>query len=462
MPTCQVPSICLNVENPSLGRAPTSRLAAPTALRWLSMKLFHSRTQKAVGQGGFHSATLDDGVTVFHYVYDCGSNNVGRLTDATRDLLEECDSLDVLFLSHLDQDHANGCDALLDALAVETVVLPYLSSLERLVLAAEIAAGPAATTSLVTAMAMLSRPAAWFLDRGAERVVFVRGRRPNDPEPVPPGPMTVPPPHDAPMTLAKTSPEHPSDEERTSLGGPGRRAADDVVIMPSSPLLISKAHSPIWELTPYVHPEPFRAPEFRKAVARLLGVRESVPDTDPRWHIRLKAVIADRPRRGVLAKLYNDHIRRDRNLSSMALYSGPIANTNVAAETVGVSFGIRPHYRVRHVTRALVSDQRIGWLGTGDAHLDRDIRRESLERFYGARLASTGTIMLPHHGSRHNVRPSFIISRPGTAWVAAYGTDNTYKHPSQRLMQIADANGQAVHVTERRRSEFVENIELEW
>lgn len=419
--------------------------------------MFHSRTQRAIGQGGFHSASLDDGASVFRYAYDCGSNDARRLAAAIRDLHDEGDTLDVLFLSHLDQDHANGCDALRDALDVETVVLPYLSPFERVVLVAEVAAAQPGGTSTVTTVDILSRPAAWFLERGVKRVVFIRGRRQGDADPQSAQPPDQPPPDDAAMTLTKSAAEHPEADERAALGARGRDAGDDVLTAPSAPMWITKANVPIWELTPFVHPEPLRVPAFQNAVARLLGIRRMPLHDDPTWMSKVKAAVSDRSTRSDLAKLYNEHIRRDRNLSSMTLYSGP-----VAPAAAGLTLGYFDPYYDPHPAVRPLDHARPGWMGTGDAHLDREIRRGPFEQFYGARLAKTGTFMLPHHGSRHNLRPTFIQSHPGTTWVAAYGNDNTYHHPSKHLMQVASAYGRAVRVTERRNTELVQSFALEW
>src|SRR6185437_6365879 len=96
----------------------------------MQMDIEHVRTQHAVGQGSFHSATVqmqsEDGRTVrFDYVYDCGalsgSQQTRELTWALRHYrgrpatIYENDPrrvIDALVLSHFDRDHMNGAEDL--------------------------------------------------------------------------------------------------------------------------------------------------------------------------------------------------------------------------------------------------------------------------------------------------------------------------------------------------------------
>lgn len=422
------------------------------------MDLFHSRTQHAVGQGGFHSASIDDGTTVFRYAYDCGSNNANRLAARVGQLREATRSLDALFLSHLDQDHANGTDKLLDLVQVNTVVLPYLTTFERLVLVAESLAAPTSSGSAASLLGMLSRPVEWFSERGVDHVVFVTGPA----EAAEAAPVLPPdaPPGEGALTL-DVSPTSELSKEMASSVGPGETAK----FVSSQPLQVKRAGKALWVLIPFVHPEGFKEDTFRAAVVKILKFRRTPDDDDRKWLDALKTAIKKPSTRKDLADAYTAHIRKDRNLSSMCLYSGPVAPeaAKVGASGDDVYFW-RHHGRGRrpYGYEGEFKDTPIGWMGTGDAHLDRMKRRSAFERFYGAYLSRLDTVMLPHHGSSHNLKTGLVQKHAGRNWVAAYGTENTYGHPDEHLMAVADSYGDAVRVTERKTRTFRQIFTLRW
>lgn len=421
------------------------------------MDLFHSRTQHAVGQGGFHSASIDDGSTVFRYAYDCGSNNMNRLITCIGELREETDSLDVLFLSHLDQDHANGTDKLLDLVQVDTVVLPYLTTFERLVLVTEFLAAPTSGTSATSVLGMLSRPADWFSERGVNGIVFITaaGEGAEAPQIAPPDA----PPADGPLTIDISASSDLPRDKASSAGTGGVTKT-----LTSQPLAVKRSGQPLWVLAPFVQPEGLREDAFRAAVAKLLKFRKLPGDDDRKWLDALKDAIKDRFTRKELADAYRTHIRKDRNLSSMCLYSGPVAPGG--AKVWGSDARrLWRHYRNLHhrdFYSGELDELPIGWMGSGDAHLDRKNRRSAFDRFYASYLTQVDTFMLPHHGSRHNLKTDFLHKHSGWTWVAAYGTDNTYGHPDKHLMGAADNYGVAVRVTERRATSLLQTFSLRW
>lgn len=106
------------------------------------MKVIHSRIQHGVGQGSFHSASVDvtetpDSRHRFDYVYDCGAlagryptkelkRSAKRLSLEARQGGSKKAVLDVLVLSHFDRDHMNGAQDLARQYEVNHIVLPYL------------------------------------------------------------------------------------------------------------------------------------------------------------------------------------------------------------------------------------------------------------------------------------------------------------------------------------------------
>ncbi len=415
------------------------------------MDLFHTRTQHSVGQGGFHSAVIDDGSNSFRYAYDCGSTNGNRLSTCVHELKKETDRLDVLFLSHLDQDHANGVDLLLGLIEVGTVVLPYLSPFERLVLVAEFLANPTSNVSPASLLAMLGNPVDWLAGRGVRQVIFV----------TPPGegadPPTRPEPADSPadgdMKLDISAATEISKGRSTSP-----RRGVSVTELESTPLFVTTSGRPFWALVPFVQPEAARETQFLAAAAKILKLRSPAVE-HKKWLDSLKNVLTNRTTTKALADAYTTHIRRDRNLTSMCLYSGPIVP---AYAEVYWSEGFR--YRRHRVPNSEFDDggAGIGWLGTGDAHLDVKKRRDAFEYFYRYYLPDAGTVVLPHHGSKANIKTGFLQKNTYRTWVAAYGTRNSYGHPDPHLMRVANMYGDSRRVTERSNTTFAESFVLRW
>lgn len=398
------------------------------------MRLSHSRTQHSVGQGGLHSAVLDVDDTKFRYIYDCGSMNTDSLIRGIDQVCEDESPINMLFLSHLDEDHTNGLDRLLQQVDVDCVLLPYLLPFDRALLVVESLVRPIGTSSAISRLALLRNPAGWLRERGAKRVIFVRGRTSDDP--------AVEPPRDRdqkPLVPRLPEARSATESERSALGA----GTGDCEVMPSGWISLSANHHDVWELAPYVHPEGLRPQQLRTAFAVALGIKNAAPES-PRWLAALKKALRVDAKRSALAKLYNQHIRKDRNLTSMSLYSGPVN------PVLSVSDASYRRFNADH--------HAIAWIGTGDMHLDVNVRREGFETFHEKKLPLVTTFALPHHGARRNMPTSFVSAHRGCTWVAAYGTQNPYKHPDTHLMQVAGTWGAAVRVTQHCRTEYRESF----
>ena len=163
------------------------------------------RKQYAVGHGGFHSgriAVRKDGLqipnlllfdstnetgesaTIFEkfYVYDCGSESPRSFERALRShRLTAGDRTDILFVSHLNSDHANKIDHFMGAAAPRIVVLPYLDCEDLAALFMRELDDGTLTASI---REYVSDPGEWWRRRGAETVIFVEPGKEDDQRPV--------------------------------------------------------------------------------------------------------------------------------------------------------------------------------------------------------------------------------------------------------------------------------------
>ena len=81
-----------------------------------------------VGQGLFYWGILNDNNRQFSFVYDCGSTSKTRIDERVenfKEILGCCQELDMLVISHFDEDHMNGIRELLIDTKVKNIFIPY-------------------------------------------------------------------------------------------------------------------------------------------------------------------------------------------------------------------------------------------------------------------------------------------------------------------------------------------------
>lgn len=88
------------------------------------------RTFYPIGQGAFYSEK-HDGINV---VYDCGSKSSKNKVDKKIESAFNNETIDILFISHYDDDHINKIHLLLQHNTVDIVVLPLLHNEDKILL----------------------------------------------------------------------------------------------------------------------------------------------------------------------------------------------------------------------------------------------------------------------------------------------------------------------------------------
>lgn len=83
----------------------------------------HERFIFPVGQGGFSGERIDN----YTVVFDCGSISTTSMVESSIDhVSREIDHVDLLFISHFDNDHVNGIRYLLSYLTVKKAVVSWI------------------------------------------------------------------------------------------------------------------------------------------------------------------------------------------------------------------------------------------------------------------------------------------------------------------------------------------------
>jgi hypothetical protein len=456
------------------------------------MRVVHSRLQHGVGQGSFHSASVEvsevSGTRYrFDYVYDCGalvgSKASPHLLNAIKrmDLSRRVDSdravIDALVLSHFDRDHIVGAELLVKKFFVRRIYVPYLSPMKL----ALVLAGQETPLDefyvrelhgLANGTALLFEVPVTMVQSGGDGGNDGPPQNPVAPEP-------------------SSSDETPGDEEvlPTSL-----QAVDGQTGQPVGALM-STLHEVGLGVAGLPGPVPWilrfwnRGLDSRlidhlqqelsvvgfplAALSRARDAGEIVDWLDPSTNRQAalnayrKAISAYNPSWGAEASG-----QRLANFLSMCMYSGPAASQFRADRYQVLHSSDKGH--CCSPTCWLWKDGplwlaqavgRVGWLGTGDAPLGEPQIWTDFSAHYATALGQTLTVQVPHDGAAPIRGPKFfnpdLIQTPGMNAVVSVGSTNSYGHPRAGVLKDALAKGASLAVvTEHQWLGFHEVIDL--
>jgi hypothetical protein len=339
-----------------------------------------------VGQGLFASGKLQSpGGSSFCWVFDCGTTSAHGLLLRAVDRLSQKPStraaVDLLMISHFDQDHISGITELIKRAHIRILLLPYLTLTERLLVA--FADG---MTPQDPGFRLFLDPVAFLTGiPGAQidQIVFVPPTTGDGPPPADGG-GEPPPEGEGPwqVNLDKLEPP-PADAEFEKW----KRTFPNIITMkPGSRLRVANA----WEFVPY------------NDAALAERVTKTFKGTVERRRDRLLSA-DEKTRDEALSKLgdaYDDRFgsrSRERNLISLFVWGGPVTGWKCGAQHGGSS-GLPPHLEARFFDR-----QKVGILYTGDAFLDTPKRLKELLRALGPqRIEQLCVLQVMHHGAEDN------------------------------------------------------------
>lgn len=393
--------------------------------------LCHQRRQFAVGQGGFHAGALTllpndpkiwkaamqgDALKAgdFVYVYDCGSEPADGVRTAAREFARarQRRPIDMLFLSHLDRDHICGVPELLSSrygVHVDTIVLPYLDDLDRLITFSRSAARQGSANEERFHRDLTLDPVGTLRRFDPRQIIFIRA---TDDE----GPFEL---------RGVDPPTGGSDDgvrwKASASDGAMPEASiteDGAIVLRRADFVFAGQGTLLWHLKPYVRCASREDREaFQSAVEIALDwPRGSFGEKTTSREQRRSLVTRHRT---VLARAYKWAFK-DKNETSLSLYSGP-ANPGQC----GAVFSGRPQH----------DTPKVGWLGTGDAYLNDPDRITAFERHYCGELEQVSTFVLPHHGSIHNSDPARLLSAADLFVACAQPIHSHWRHPDPILVQ---------------------------
>ena len=439
------------------------------------MGLENYRRQNPVGQGFFHSAFLrEEDCLRLSYVYDCGA--MAKYVDARNREIDKyhritkffgAGQLDLLFLSHVHADHVNGVERLLGSLDVDTIVLPLLNVIDRLIAYSRTAVDDPASAQSDFYRDLIVDPASALSRFSPRQILFVEtggeGGAPGGGE----GPID---PWDGgregtflkgavgehgPSWILVGQGQLRSMEVAPDSSTEAKVIPDTMAMMTTASLAATSSASSFagaaWLLAPYVDPiiESQRK-RFIAALAKKLKLTAKRLEPQLASADFVQDLVVNKVDR--LAAAYR-MLSHDLNVTSMSLYSGPagaLATGEQRKLEGGIGgFGWQSGY------------DRIAWLATGDAALKHVKRRNDFLAHYARLLDQVATLTLPHHGSEHNFHFDLLKVVKPLLCVAAADSYSNWKHPGAHVTQAVCSHPALMQVvTSKKPSQVWERASL--
>jgi hypothetical protein len=366
----------------------------------------------------------------FQWVYDCGSESGASLRgeiDLYRRQLPEPKRLDLLVLSHFDNDHIKGVGRLLNGLPVDQLVLPYLTPAQRMVLVAF--SGP----DNLDYVRFLVSPAEYLANLpGAEigAIIFIQpneGTLPQEAE----GVTEPPPPEDDRPSSIQFDAEKPSKREFGN--DPGMFAQTASV---KTGVQTSKGSRPmnlfgLWEFAFYNLPQPELAATLQPLVQPVFDAFYWQPSAQRNYDEFIRQI------KSIYRRVFGADAS-GRNDISLVTYTGPIMRRLRSAHYLCRDRCQYPASRDARGPQAGnwedATDGRISTLYTGDLTF-RNGTTSAVRRFLGEdRWRRIRFLQVPHHGSQHSWELGQAANWNHEWSVFAAGLNNRHGHPHQPVI----------------------------
>lgn len=388
-----------------------------------------------VGQGLFASGFVrhEDSESPFHWVYDCGTSSAQSLLSDTIDNYASrwntTGRIDLLAISHFDNDHVSGLPVLNPRFSIGTVLLPYVPLWRRLLVA--ISSGAAFGSVAMNYALDPVKAVSTALQNSFDRIFFVTSKPVPDAPPVDLGDGSV----DTDGVRDFDDPfnaDLDDDDEFDELRRAGLNIGKDIGFVSNGRPLVCGTH---WEFVPYNDASqagiatPAIIARIRGIVPKIRNgndddIKTAVGDLKDIYDAETGAKTATRKKKSEL-----------RNIISLFLFAGPLSR---AARSLLGSIGYESEFGLpwssSHYHRVAT---KLAVLYSGDGFLSDDDKFDALERILTpARIADTGVFQVMHHGALANWHAG-VASKIEPA-ISVFSSDPTRRrpgHPKARVLR---------------------------
>jgi hypothetical protein len=381
-----------------------------------------------VGQGCFYTGTIKNGGRIknkFHFVYDCGTKSKMFFLDKEikkyKNQLEN-NSIDLLIISHFDEDHVNGVIDLLKNTHCKRLVIPYYHPLQRLLLFA-------LSSSLDDEyILMLIDPIAYFADENRfkiDEIVVIAGNENSDPpqstELLPLSPYDNEQRRNFPERLELESMEGKNDydletrilqHENRSTGYRNTFFQE----VPGKMIISGKVWEFVFYLRDFIETQTIRA--FKIEIDQLLNGNS------------LK-MLFNKEFRDKVREIYKLKFK-DINITSLCMFHGHLFHHKIA------EYIMTGHYLHEYCE----FEKHLGTLLTGDINLSSTEWLNHFTKYYQSFLPRVRIFQVPHHGSRKSWNfKNFNGINTFSTYVINHGVGRS-SHPSADVILNIENNCQ--------------------
>lgn len=394
------------------------------------MRAFANFIFNKAGQGCFYSGTIIIKGKPFTMVYDCGTKSTGTyLKEEIRHFKDELrgsgNILNLLIISHFDQDHVNQVATLLRGITrIDRVILPYLTPAERMFLYFSSRSAEDGDDVPAAGYAAFMADPVTFLNRyNVKEIIFIGNGGLNDGGN---GIEVIDP--QGPINWTKGKQQQSETNEYTiddsilksnrllpaaeyAVPTPSKKGKSEVGFYSGGKIFIDR----IWEFLFYS--EPAKVGHMAKVIAfkkAVYGKLEAYKIAGMSKSVTIKTIFE---KYTDFADLYKTHFRsRDLNFSSVIVYHTPLVNVNMWCEG---DWSI------------LNKPERNATLLMGDASL------RGLSLPTEINLSLVRICQIPHHGADTNWKSTIFRKLNDTTMVVFnFGLGNPHKHPRPKIVDI--------------------------
>lgn len=353
-----------------------------------------------IGQGAFYTERICSKDQIYNVVYDCGSgtnkNAPKRLIQEITSVFTSNDVVDILFVSHFDNDHINGIRELKKRVKeIRNIVVPLVEKNDH-----------------------------WFYC--VENQNFI--------------------------AFYDSLEEIASHVYRVKPNIEARREFNDSVIdlTEGKSKIIESGTKLLWKTIdwcyiPFNYDQKVRLEKLKAELAGQ-GITEDILGQD--WDI-IKTHLDK------IKKAYKKVIPDGANKTSLIVYSGGLTNEYIMRQ---YQYCMRLRFCCEFCCHPSLEHE--GCLYFGDNDVNQGPLLADLKNALSPVIDRIGTIQIPHHGALKNFNVDILnINKNHKSFFVSFGIGNTYGHPSMRVIDDVVRYGSYLfEVTENRDSGYIQLI----
>lgn len=399
-----------------------------------------------VGQGLFYTGRIGK----FNFVYDCGAEKkdkdylykaIDGYSPNNRGEVEK-PLLDVLIISHFHEDHVLGINKLLKMNKVDTVILPYLTPIERLVVSLTQYGKRPQYKLPQWYYQFLSDPVAYLRGKGIKKIVIIGGTGNKEVFP-----LAV----DNQRNLDNMEidfglmPEDIDLKKEIEAYEPSWKASikdGSLTIKNHNGIVCIKSS---WELVFFNYEvDEKKLNRFRQCIEDNNLLKYGVHDIIKDVKLRIKA-------KNCYKELFGKNKENEFNNTSLILYHGPKGKYSLSSPSCSCSWlQLCPlslevtlsSIKMLHSCAVESFKGKAGQFLTGDIKVGT--KWSDIEKHFNSYFLKMAVIQLPHHGSSHNWENRLLNKVNGNSnrmlYVASAGISNKHGHPSSNVIRKVSEN----------------------